>query len=227
MRNIALSIVLLLIFITSCDNNFWGYNYDAPALINITRIQGNLSDKFSDKPIHPANVIVNGQETWTDENGNYLLNYIIPDDVEPNQQEIGNLSIIAPDYLHFNTTFIIYPVENIINFKLEYAPPIIINAVSHGDTTQAIIKDYQGVEDINYVSVTFNIYIDEVWQRKEFNLMEMSHINNISVYYQFIAGEHIVDLSNMSDWFRITAKDKSDNVHRMDFTINPDSTLFF
>ena len=228
MKNAVLSILFIIIFIAGCDEKFLGYNYEAPALIKATRIQGNLSDKYSNKPIHPATININGQETMTDENGYYLLNYIVPDDIDPNQQEIGYISITAPDYLHYNSTLIIYPIENILNIELEYAPPIIISAISQGDTTQAIVKDYQGVEDINYVSVTF---LEDtgfgIWVRKEFEMTKMSNIDINTAYYEFIAWEELINVSNISDWFRITARDKSDNVHRVDYIINPDSTLFF
>ena len=111
---------------------------------------------------------------------NYLLNYLIPDDVEPNQQEIGYLNIIAPDYTHHNATITIYPVENIVDIQLEFSPPTIIDAVSHGDTSQAIIRDYQGVDDIRYVSVMFLEYRSGVWERREFQMSKASNINEIT-----------------------------------------------
>lgn len=230
MKNLIIVIFLILIVTYGCNENYWGYNYEAPPLVNVTRIQGNLSDKFSGDPIHPANVIVNGQETWADENGNFLLNYIIPDEVEPNQQEVGYMNIVAPDYLFYSTTFIIFPVENNLDIELEYAVPIVMDAVSHGDSTQAIIKDYQGIDDIRFVSVTFledtgaGIFI-----RKEFEMDKISRIDLNTAYYQFVVYDinHVINLSNISDWFRITARDKSDNVHRLDFTIEPDSSLLF
>jgi len=230
MKNPFIILLLSVIILTNCNENFWGYNYDAPALINITHIHGNLVDKYSGEPIHPATITVNGQETKTDENGNYLMNYIIPEEIEPNQQEIGYVSIVAPDYLHYNSSFIILPVDNVINIELEYSVPTILNAVSHGDTTQAIIRDYQGIDDIRYTTVTF---LEDtgygVWIRKEFELNEMINIDMYTSYYEFVVDDsvNIMNLSRISDWFRITAKDKSDNIHRLDFTINPDSSLFF
>jgi hypothetical protein len=219
----------IIIISTGCNENFWGYNYDAPALINVTRIQGNISDKFSGNPIQPATININGQETLTDEFGNFLLNYVIPDDIEPNQPEVGYLTIIALNYLPYSTTFIIYPIENTVNIELEYAPPIVLNAVSHGDTTQAIIKDYQSTNDINFVSVTFLEDTGSgVWIRKEFEMNKMNNIDINTAYYQFVVDSvTIMNLSRISDWFRITARDKSENIHMVSFTIHPDSSLFF
>ena len=161
MKNLFILIFILIVFIISCDDNLWDYNYEAPALVNVTRIQGSVIDKYSGKPIHPADIFINGQETSTDENGNYLLNYIIPDEIEPNEQEIGYLSIIAPDYLHYSSSFIILPVHNTVDFELEYSPPIILDAISHGDTTQAIVKDpTMGVKiDFDGSSITIDMFI--------------------------------------------------------------------
>jgi len=229
MKNSCILILLIFVLVTGCNENFWGYNYEAPPLVKLTRIQGNLSDKFSGKPIHPATVTINGQETKTDENGNYLLNYIIPDEIEQNEQEIGYLNIIAPDYLHYTSSFIILPVENTVNIELEYSVPTVINAVSHVDTTQAIVRDYQGTIDIVYVSVTFQRFNTEIgdWERKEYEMSKISNINEISAYYQYIKKGISLNNSILSDWFRITAVDNDDNTHQLDFTISPDSSLFF
>ena len=229
MKNQYIIIFILVMIVASCNENFWGYNYDAPPLAKLTRIQGNLIDKYSGNPVHPATVIVNGQETETDANGNYLMNYIIPDEIEPNQQEVGYLTIIAPDYIQYNSTFIIYPVHNNMDIELEYSPPIILDAVSHGDPTQAIIRDYQGTEDISFVSVTF---LQDTGNGIPFrNEIEMNKVINLDMhtaYYQFrVDSVHLLNVSQILDWFRITARDKSDNVHRFDSTINPDSSLLF
>ena len=58
-------------------------------------------------------------------------------------------------------------------------------------------------------------------------MSKASNINELYAYYQFVDIEGVINLSNLSDWFRITAKDKSDNVRRSHFTISPDSSLFF
>ena len=57
---------------------------------------------------------------------------------------------------------------------------------------------------------------------------KISDIDFNSAYYEFdVDSVTIMNLTKISDWFRITARDKSDNVHRVDFTISPDSSLFF
>ena len=227
MKNPILLILLFLI-VTSCNENFWGYNYDSPPLKKITRIQGTISDKFSGKPIQPATINVNGQETMTDENGNYILNYVIPEDIEPNQQEIGYLSIVAWNYIPYNFTFYIYPVQNIVDCELEYAVPTILDAVCNGDTVQSIIREYQGLSTIDYVSVTFKVKDSlGVWERKEFNMDIKRVINDTLGCYEHRIWKSIIKDSLRSDWYRITAKDVNGNVHRSDFTINLDDIMFY
>ena len=211
-----------LLILIACEENFWGYNYNAPELINITRIKGKITNQFSGEPVAAATIIINGQKTMSVENGNYLLNYIVPEDAEPNKVEMGHISVSAPQYLPYTTTLPIYPFENIIDIEMEYADPIVKNAVSNGDITQAIITDYQGVEDINYVSVTYNLHIEGVVVRAEYEMVYIDQSDDFTAFYQ-----HIIIDPEMGNWFRITAKDKSGNTHRADFTINQHDSLLF
>jgi hypothetical protein len=206
----------------ACEENYWGYNYKAPVLVTITRIKGKILDHNRSRPVPAAIISVNGQKTMSDEDGNYLLNYIVPEDSEPNKLETGVISVSAPQYLPYNGTFQIFPFENIKDIELEYAVPVVNNAVSNGDTTQAIITDFQGVEDIEYVSVTYNLYESGEVIRVEYDMDYKGTSDNFTAYYQ-----HIIPIRDIGTWFRITAKDKEGNTHRADFTINPQDTMLF
>jgi hypothetical protein len=218
-------LLLTLLFFIACEENFWGYIYEAPALINTTRIKGTITDQFSGETVPAATISINDQKTMGDENGNFLLNYLLPEDAEPNKPEIGYVSVSAPQYLNYSRTLLIYPFENHMDIELEYAVPIVKNAASDGDTTQAIIVDYQGVEDIASVSVTFNKHISGNVERIEFDMVFKGYSDNITSHYQHTRRE--LDNYEIGSWFRITAKDKNGNVHRADFTINPDDSLLF
>ena len=218
-------LLFTLLFFIACEENFWGYNYNAPALINTTRIEGTITDKFTGEPVPAAIISINDQKTMSDENGNFLLNYLLPEDGEPNNLETGYITVSAPQYLYYNGILLIYPIENHKDIELTYAVPIVKYAASNGDTTQAIVIDYQGVEDIDTVSVTFNQHISGIPVRVEFDMVYKGQSDNFTAYYQHIRRDQ--DDIEIGNWFRITAKDKSGNVHRADFTINPDDSLLF
>ncbi len=220
-----LGFLLTLLFFIACEENFWGYNYNAPALINTTRIKGTITDQFTAEPVPAATIGINDQMTMSDENGIFLLNYLLPEDAEPNKLETGYITVSAPQYMSYSGILLIYPIENHKDIELTYAVPIVKNAASDGDTTQAIIIDYQGVEDIDNVSVTFNQLKLGVVVRIEFDMIFKGQSDDITAYFQHVRRDQ--DDIEISSWFRITAKDKNGNAHRADFTINPDDSLLF
>jgi hypothetical protein len=231
-------LLLALLFFTACEENFWGYNYDAPALINTSRIKGTITNTFTGEPVSEAIISINDQVTMSDESGNYLLNYIIPDDAEPNKLETGYVSVSAPKYLDYNGSLIIYPFENYMDIELKYAAPIVKNAMSDGDTTQAIIIDYQGVEDIDSVSVTYHLSISGYVFQVKFDMVYEGQSDNITAYFQHIRSDleefeigswwFMIGAADIwGSWFMITAKDKSGNTNQEEFTINPDDSMLF
>ena len=104
-------------------------------------------------------------------------------------------------------------VQIIISYV--YALPIIVNAASNGDTTQAIIKDYQGAQNIKYVTVTFKektntgLYADIelfMYKIKLYTLLEVylpnldlrNGSNSVSLYASSPQTRHFLSGSDIS-----------------------------
>jgi hypothetical protein len=149
--------LVLFILLSACDlEKLTGYKHDSNPIPESARIFGIVKDRFTFTPIPNALISVGNQATQSDSNGNYLLYYYYDEDDDRNKEV--PLSMTALNYSDVDTSLVIFP-ENEVNLFSAYAAPIILNhALVEGDYVawcQAIVFDYQGVNDIVSVSGKF------------------------------------------------------------------------
>ncbi len=163
LRKIILILLLIspILFLLQCEK-ITGYNYDVKPLNNTVRVYGEVKNVFTDRAVEDALVQIGIQTTSTDIYGEYQVQYILGAAEDRNQPV--PVAISAPNYETLNTSFIIYPEPTRLDFQLVYAAPIIEqNSLllykgldgEPQEICQAIIVDYQGVNDIKEVKASF------------------------------------------------------------------------
>ncbi len=173
--------VLTLMMFSSCDNEkFLNYNYEAEAVAQSVTVTGNIQNIFTDAPVNDALVTLEGQATVTNDNGLFSLNYFTGFD-EGLSRPV-DVTITADKYYPLETEVVIYPEGTEINEKMVYGAPIVLEATLDSAThySRAIIRDYQGVENIDsvyawgwYLAV---VYGSNLWR---WIPQEMTFVRNI------------------------------------------------
>ena len=190
LRKIFLILLLIspVLFLLYCEK-ITGYNYDVKPLNNTVRVYGVVRNAFTDRAIEDAIVQIGIQTTSTDFYGEYQVQYILG--AAENRDQPVPVIISAPDYQTLYTSFVIYPEPTHIDFQLVYAAPKIeknaLFTTSGSDWyCQAIVTDFQGVNDIKKVTASF-YYVrpnspDSYFVSYEFILI--GSVNNITGMYQ-------------------------------------------
>ena len=189
---IAAFLLFSFLILLNCDN-FWGYNYDADPIPNSAPVSGKVTNLFTGEPVYDAKVQVGSQSTRTDENGEYLLQYLYKSDEDRNQPV--SITVSATNYFSYSTFRIIYPQNNFFELTLEYAAPLISKAVlvdyyGDGETfvCQALVKDYQGIGEISSAIASF-LYMNTSTNmiQHDNKVMSFHHsLSGIESYYQVI-----------------------------------------
>ena len=155
-------ILLTSIFILlSCDyDRYFSYDTDAEELLKTTPVKGRIMHYYRNEPVSNALVQVGAQETLTDINGFYNIDYILTDNEERNKPV--QIQVSAHNFYSESLSTLIEPLGNTYNFSLKYAAPIINDAIRRFDPynkflliCQAVITDYQGWQDIDSVYAIF------------------------------------------------------------------------
>jgi hypothetical protein len=230
-----LSTLTVILFFSGCDaDRYLGYNYEADQFNKEARIIGKVSNLFTNEPVWKATVQINDFSTVTNLAGEYSLNYILSKDDEFNKEA---LIIVSAKNYHSDTTLtLIFEGQTEKNFQLEYGAPIIEATVNYQLTyCQAIIFDYQGVDDIVSVYGHFRYLSDSsgyVALELDTTLTRKETVSANRSYYQVKVEPVIADGNDtlrLSPTHSITAIDKSGFSSVREHTnsvFNPDTLLF-
>ncbi|MEJ2537058.1 MAG: hypothetical protein P8048_08415 [Calditrichia bacterium] len=242
-RKIILILLLIspTLFLPHCEK-ITGYNYDVNPLNNTVRVYGEVINTFSGQAVEDALVQIGIQTTSTDIYGEYQVQYILGAAEDRNQPV--PVAISAPNYETLNTSFIIYPEPTRLDFQLVYAAPIIEQnslLLYRGldnepqEICQAIIVDYQGVNDIKEVNASFN-YIrkdnpNSFYFTYPLNLIETN--GGTEGHNQAIIPKkymyHQLEWSLYTDRYELQAEDYEGHIHHIigdTSKVVPDPLLF-
>jgi hypothetical protein len=186
-------LLFLLLLLLRCDQ-YTGYNFDADSPQQTAKIYGIVENTFTNDPVINAFIRIGNLTTYSDNSGEYSVLY--PLQTEEERDKPIPVVVEANNFFPFETSIIIYPNSTKLDIPLEYGAPLIkqnafVYTVYQLDPIyicQAIIFDYQGIDDIDTVQATF-YYAKGDTDVISFKVM-MDHIQNISdntAYYQKIA----------------------------------------
>lgn len=223
--------MLLLLALAGCDTGkFTGYNYGAGQFQQTADISGKVLNKFTGQGVAQATIQINNQRTVTDAAGNYRMLYVLTADDNLNRP--AKIEISAENYLPTTTTSLIFPDSTMqLDFELAYGAPIIEAAVLPDlALCQAIVMDYQGIEDIESVSVHLSYVDNGGTVRQEIDLPMAFHgsASNLRAYYQTEV-ETTMDNLTVFRLFSVTATDRNgftDSLSHVNDPRNPDQPLF-
>jgi hypothetical protein len=225
-------LILILLFCSlSCnDNKFWGYNYDADLSTSSATISGTVTNVFTDQPVYKAKIQIGNHLTSTDIYGEYIVEYILTED-DQRDREVP-IQIEADKYFPYTTQKPIYPTQTELNFTLEYAAPIIKATGCYQQTyCQAIVLDYQGVDDIETVSARFAYFdtaLNTITYQFEKELTRKQIVTENLAYYQTEVNP-VTAYGLLGRTYTIRANDKSGYFTEIEHTNNtfaPDTLLF-
>lgn len=230
----------------SCDSDkFLGFNYEAETFTEVAQITGEVRNIFTGDIVRGALVKIGIQTTVTDANGRFQIEYALTEDDKLNRPVPIQAS--AENYLPFNRTRVMFPQPTQINIQMEYGAPIIQATTFQGLTyCQAIVLDYQGVDDVDSVYGQFgyiNLDSNFIAQVVDFRLERVDVVSENLAYYQGIIPRQMAIISDTSDTtggrvpdsllisptYTLFATDKSGFIDRKDHTNNsfdPDTFLF-
>jgi hypothetical protein len=236
MRKIILILLLIspILFLPHCEK-ITGYNYDVKPLNNTVRVYGVVKNAFTGRAVEDALVEIGIQTTSTDIYGQYEVQYILG--TAENRDQPVPVVISAPNYEILHTSFIIYPEPTRVDFQLVYAAPIIeknalFATMGSNWYCQAIVKDFQGVNDIKKVTASF-YYVkpnspDSYLVSYEFILI--GSVNNITGRYQIsVPPTYRGDYYLYIDRYQLEAEDYEGHIHqKIGYTskVVPDTALF-
>ena len=128
------------------------FDYDAQQLAKAVTVTGTITNVFTGEPVPFAELSFEGQLTLTDEQGNFDDDYILS--VDDNANRPVPVGITAEKFFPFDTSLVIFPIDNVLNARLTYAAPIVLSGFLDEDTVAtAVIFDYQGNNNIDSVFV--------------------------------------------------------------------------
>ncbi|MEJ2545602.1 MAG: hypothetical protein P8Y99_16180, partial [Calditrichaceae bacterium] len=123
-----LFLIILIFAVSYCDyDKYIGYDHTAQDLLTTALIEGTVTHFYTGEPVFNASIRIGNQETLSNINGYYSINYILTDN--ENRNKPVPIHISAPDYFPDSLITLIEPLGKEYNFQLKYAAPIILNAV--------------------------------------------------------------------------------------------------
>jgi len=157
---IPIFIILFSLVSISCDSDvYFGYKFTTEELSVTTLISGYVTNYYTDQPVDNVLVRFGIQETFSDVNGYYQLDYLLSEDELRNK--MTEISFEKENYFPSQQSAILSNLENTIDVGLKYAAPIIVSTARPYLTPtflvcQAIIHDYQGLENLESVQVAYH-----------------------------------------------------------------------
>ncbi len=225
MKSYQILLVLYLFFLLGCDSDtYLGYNYDAERRAKTASFSGKIINKFTSLPVSSATISIDDQKGFTNLTGNYQISYVLSDDAEFGK--MVPFTVTATNFFTFDTTIEVFPGPLEFDFLLEYAAPIIENTVlvivENEAVCQAIVKDYQGADDIVSAIAQFN-YIDSnglIATRLNMTLDNIKTPAAMTNYYQGTPPDSI-DGYALSGAYTLTVTDKNGFFDVFEHTFNP------
>lgn len=225
------AVLSLLLLTGGCNSEkYLGYNYEAENYLEIASFYGKVSNGFTGEDVPFASIRIEEQGATADARGNYRFNYRLSNDARLGKEV--ELVISAANYFPYVERKSVFPGAFELNISLEYAAPI-IEATGCYDMTfcQAIVFDYQGVNDIDTVTAHFQ-YLganNTVTYEFDVGLKRLRTVSANRAHYQAIVNPVSPQYGTLNRWYTVTARDKSGYSHALQHKNdprNPDSLLF-
>jgi hypothetical protein len=200
----------LLLLLSSCDNDrFLGYNYGAQPLGKSLQISGNVTNTFTGRRVAGATVMLDNLQTTTDTLGNFQLEYILSADAE--QGRPIHFIVQAEHYHPYDTSMTVFPGTLELNVLLDYGAPIIENqAIVVGEgVCQALIRDYQGQQNLTAVTVRLHYRDDQtgnIYKTVDLNMTYRSDHEPFVYRYQVAIPSDYPE-TQFGDLIKVTATD--------------------
>lgn len=216
---------------SACDSQkYFGYNYEAEMFVEIASFYGRVTNGFTGESVPFATIRIEDQGAMADARGNYRFNYRLSNDARLGKEL--ELVIAAPNYFPHVQRKPVFPGTFELNVSLEYAAPI-IELTGCFDMTfcQAIVFDYQGVNDIDTVTAHFQYLGANSTVTYEFDagLKRLRTVSPNRAHYQATVEPVSPQYGTLSRWYTVTARDKSGYSHSLQHKNdekNPDPLLF-
>lgn len=183
------TIYLLAIFlIPGCDSDrFFGYEYSAQKPATITKISGLIRHLYTGEGVDNAQISVDTQSVKTNSDGTFDLNFILG--VNEQFNKTYSVKIRAEGYYPLDTTIVIFPNENNVNYILDYGSPVVLFAeLLPPFHTTATVLDYQGIATVDTVNV-LAYFVDSVpnsnrtiW--REYPMVKTQTIDELTAVYE-------------------------------------------
>ncbi len=196
MRPLKIASVLLIIAFSvfSCKE-FTSYNLTADAPGETADIHGTVTNKFTNLPVAQARIQIGNYTTYSDKNGAYSIVYGLQADEE--RDKPVPVLVQAQNFYSYQTNIIIYPQSTPLDFLMTYGAPLItenafVPYLYHANSVfvcQVEVLDYQGVDDIDTVEVTFHYKNQEDGSTQVYRTImdRIKVVSENSAYYQSIA----------------------------------------
>lgn len=228
----TIAVIIILPLSTGCDyEKFIGYDNEGQEILETTRVHGRIIHYFTHKPVNYARIQIGGQETLTNVNGEYALNYLLSEDEKRNKPT--SIKISAENYFPVEFEEVLSPVENEFNYRLKYAAPIVEKAIRRPNPVnrnemvcQAIVTDYQGLENIEQVTAYYPLqYYDGTKDTLESIMQNVRLVGPYTFYFQ----SKVMNQTGFDLAYWITAGDKDGFSHTLAQANNPfqEDTLLF
>jgi len=180
---------IFMLILPGCEK-YISYDYSAGSIGNLIEIRGLVSDMFDGEPVLSARIDVGGQITFSDNSGHYTIEYVLGIDEQRDKPVI--LTIAADNYMPYEQEVILYPVDTVINIRMEYGAPIIdkiwIGLYESLIVFQTRIRDYQSVDNIQQVVSEMHYFKNgEPDSRALEQLMTQISVvdSNVAIYQSF------------------------------------------
>ncbi len=152
-RHIPFFVLIFLILIFVGCEKYIGYDYSAGSIGSRIEISGYLSNIFTGDPVKGAVIDFGLQRTFSDSTGQYGIDYILGADEQRDKPVL--LTVLAENYMPFEKSIILYPVDTVISLQLEYGAPIVekiwIGFWQSLIIFQVKILDYQSIANVTHV----------------------------------------------------------------------------
>ena len=235
MKNIIpLIIGCLTLAVFSCQmDKYHSSNLDSEPGRDQTTFSGQVTRLDTGLPIEYASVRIGTFQTSTDIYGRYELELTF--DRDDNKNVRTPLIITADNYVDHISAVYITPIPQNKNIQLLWRPAILVNVafVDHQSNPdrqvfQAIVRDYEGTDNVLYVKVGYIGKESPPIQRMylEVNLWLVETVDEYTGYYQ--SGE-LVRTANPDDAFRfdidVLIADKSGYSEKRHVRLDPLSQM--
>lgn len=231
MNRMLTSLLMIIFLLLSCDTEkYFSYNYDAREFSEIASFSGTVTNVFTGAKVPGAIIRIEDQNTVTDMQGFYRLDYVLSADAKLSKQI--DIEVVAFNYLPYTQTQSIFPGDFSLDVELEYGAPIIEETGCYDMTfCQAIVFDYQGANNIQTVSAHFQ-YIGEnnlVTHEFDIELAQIRIVTPERAHYLAIVDPSSPIYGTLSRSYTVTAMDQEGFSHTIlhkNDEKNPDPLIF-